>query len=48
MGFTKYQSVEKTQVLSPKQHKAVEKELHKTGHTAVSQLPQKDRDKVTK
>jgi hypothetical protein len=40
----KYQSVEQTEIVSPKGHQAIESELRKVGKTSVSQLDEDQRN----
>jgi hypothetical protein len=46
MAFKKYQSVEKTDVLSETEHKQVESNLHKLGKTSGAGLSDADRKKA--
>jgi hypothetical protein len=46
MGFTKTQSVESAQVLSPEEHQRIESNLHRIGKTSAKSLSDEDRAKV--
>jgi len=46
MGFRKYQSVEKTDVLSEDDHKKVEAKLHKLGKTSMTELDEDERNSL--
>lgn len=46
MSFTKTQSVESSQVLSPEDHKRIESNLHGIGKTSAKQLSDEERAKV--
>lgn len=46
MAFKKYQKVEKSDVLSPAEHKQVEENLHKVGKTSARDLNDEERAEV--
>jgi hypothetical protein len=46
MGFQKFQSVEKSQVVSPEGRKAIEQELAKVGKTSAANLTDAEREQV--
>lgn len=46
MGLTKYQSVEKAEVLSPEEHKYIETKLHRLGKTNIQNLTDDERRRV--
>jgi hypothetical protein len=47
MGFKKYQSVEKTEVVSKQGHAAIADELRKTGKTSVGEMSDSERATVS-
>ncbi len=47
MSFRKYQSVEKTEVLSEEEHKQVESKLHKLGKTSMTELDEDERKELS-
>lgn len=47
MAFKKYQKVERSDVLSPQEHKTVEANLHKVGKTSMQNLDEEERKQVT-
>lgn len=46
MGFRKYQSVERADVLTKEEHKKVEAELHKFGKTSMTELDEDELKEV--
>jgi hypothetical protein len=46
MGMRKYQSVEKTTVLPPKDQKAISANLHAMGKTSAQNLSDEERKKL--
>lgn len=43
MGFTKTQSVEKAEVLTPDEHRRIEENLHRMGKTSAKDLSDSER-----
>ena len=48
MAITKYTQAEKTEVVSPKGHKAAEDALKKTGKTSMRDLTEEERSAVVR
>lgn len=48
MAFTKIQSVEKSEVLSPDEHRRIQSGLHKLGKTSAKDLTESERTQVLK
>jgi hypothetical protein len=46
MGFRKYQSVEKTEVLPPQEQKSISNGLHAIGKTSARDLSEEERRKA--
>lgn len=46
MGMTKYQSVEKAEVLSPEEHERIGSELRRLGKTNAQDLTDSERKRV--
>lgn len=46
MGFRKFTGVEKSEILSPDQHRAVEDELHRLGKTSAKDLSVEERESL--
>lgn len=47
MSFRKFQSVEKTDVVSPEDHQRISKEMHRVGKTSMRELDENERQQVT-
>jgi hypothetical protein len=47
MAFRKYQKVEKSDLVSPEGHDAIERELVRLGKTSATQLSDEERQQVT-
>lgn len=46
MALRKYQSVEKTEVLPPREQQAIQQNLHKMGKTSARDLDEEERRKA--
>jgi hypothetical protein len=46
MGFRKFQSVEKTEVLPPSEQQKISENLHKIGKTSAKDLSEEERRKA--
>lgn len=47
MGFRKYQSTEKAEIVSPQGHQAISEGLQKAGKTSMSELDDEERQEVS-
>jgi hypothetical protein len=46
MGFTKIQSVEKAEVLTPEEHQRIESKLHRLGKHSAKDLSEDERKRL--